>query len=111
MLTFYSLQKSKLSYKDILVELSLTVHNSHLMTSFLHQLPAKPVAELEFPRSLADLTQNAPETPLYPSYETSLDMSIDPFLEKSCDLLLDAVESHYTELNNFQCVTYCLSYM
>lgn len=97
-----SLQKSKMSYKDILVELPLIVHNSHLMTSFLHQLPSKPVAELDFPLSLADLNNSAPETPLYPSYEASLDMSIDPFLEKSCDLLLDAVESHYTELNNFQ---------
>jgi len=91
-----------MSYKDILVELPLIVHNSHLMTSFLHQLPSKPVAELDFPLSLADLNNSAPETPLYPSYEASLDMSIDPFLEKSCDLLLDAVESHYTELNNFQ---------
>lgn len=91
-----------MSYKDILVELPLIVHNSHLMTSFLHQLPSKPAAELDFPPSLADLNNTSPETPLYPSYETSLDMSIDPFLEKSCDLLLDAVESHYTELNNFQ---------
>lgn len=97
-----SLQKSKLSYKDILVELPLIVHNSHLMTTFLHQLPSKPATDLEFPRSLSDLTRNAPEPPLHPSYDTSLDMSIDPFLEKSCDQLLDAVESHYTELNNYQ---------
>jgi translation initiation factor 3 subunit H len=85
-----------------LVELPVIVHNSHLLTTFLHQLPQKPVAELEFPPSLADLNKTAPELPLYPAYETSLDMSIDPFLEKSCDLLLDAVENHYTELNNFQ---------
>jgi translation initiation factor 3 subunit H len=66
-------------------------------------LPTKSVStELEFPASLADLSKNAPEIPLYPSYESSLDLSIDPFLEKSCDLLLEAVESHYTELNNFQ---------
>lgn len=100
--TTENLQKSKLSYKDILVELPLNVHNSHLMTSFLHQLPSKPVADLEFPHSLAELNATAPPNPLYPSYETTFDMSIDPFLEKSCDLLLDAVESHYTELNNFQ---------
>lgn len=31
-----------------------------------------------------------------------MDLSIDPFLEKSSDLLLESIESHYTELNNFQ---------
>lgn len=94
-----------MTYKDILVELPLIVHNSHLLTSFLHQMPAVPSAELEFPTSLSDIKGLNPELPLYPAYETTLDMSIDPFLEKSCDLLLDAVESHYTELNNFQYVT------
>ncbi len=94
--------KSKFNYKDIFVELPIIVHNSHLISSFLHQLPSKPsVSDLDFPASLGELERNAPETPLYPSYD-SLDLSIDPFLEKSCDLLLDAVESHYTELNNFQ---------
>ena len=96
------MQKSKLSYKDVLVELPLIVHNSHLLTSFLHQLPSKPaVKELEFPSSLAALNRDAPPMPLYPNLD-SLDLSIDPFLEKTCDLLLDSIESHYTELNNHQ---------
>ena len=30
------------------------------------------------------------------------DVAIDPFLEKTCDLLLESIESHYTDLNNFQ---------
>lgn len=29
-------------------------------------------------------------------------MAIDPFLEKTCDLLLESIESHYSDLNNFQ---------
>ncbi|KAI9768314.1 MAG: hypothetical protein M1840_004922 [Geoglossum simile] len=102
--TTESLQKSSLTYKDILVELPLTIHNSHLLTSFLHQLPAKPPAgPLEFPASLASLKAdpNAPQPPLYPNFD-SLDLSIDPFLEKTCDLLLDSIETHYTELNNHQ---------
>jgi translation initiation factor 3 subunit H len=84
--------------------LPLTIHNSHLLTSFLHQLPSKPPAgPLEFPASLASLKAdpNAPEPPLYPNFD-SLDLSIDPFLEKTCDLLLDSIETHYTELNNHQ---------
>lgn len=94
--------KTKLSYKDILVELPIIIHNSHLLTSFLHQMPSKvPQAELEFPASLADLKNSDQDTSIYPNLD-SLDLSIDPFLEKNCDLLLESIETHYTELNNFQ---------
>jgi len=100
--TTENMQKSKLTYKDILVELPIIVHNSHLLTTFLHQLPAEPPKEeLDFPTSLADLNANHPSIPLYPNLE-SLDLSIDPFLERTCDQLLDSIETHYTELNNFQ---------
>ena len=40
-------------------------------------------------------------TPLGPNFD-SLDLSIDPFLEKTCDLLLESIENHHTELNNHQ---------
>ncbi|KAF7951111.1 uncharacterized protein EAE97_002662 [Botrytis byssoidea] len=100
--TTENMQKSKLTYKDILVELPIIVHNSHLLTSFLHQMPAElPKKDLEFPASFADLNRNTPPTPLYPNME-SLDLSIDPYLERTCDMLLDSIETHYTELNNFQ---------
>ncbi|KAL2067110.1 hypothetical protein VTL71DRAFT_1534 [Oculimacula yallundae] len=96
------MQKSKLTYKDILIELPIIVHNSHLLTSFLHQMPAElPKTDLDFPASLSDLNANAPQMPLYPNFE-SLDLSVDPFLERTCDQLLDSIETHYTELNNFQ---------
>lgn len=38
---------------------------------------------------------------MYPNLD-SLDLSIDPFLEKTCDLLLESIETHHTELNNYQ---------
>lgn len=96
------MQKTKLTYKDILVELPVIIHNSHLLTSFLHQLPVDlPKKELDFPSSLAQLQATPSQLPLYPNFE-SLDLSIDPYLEKTCDQLLDSIESHYTELNNFQ---------
>lgn len=101
---FRSLQKSGLRFQDILVELPLTIHNSHLLTSLLHQLPSDaPKEELSFPPNLAALQQdpNTPQPPLYPNFD-SLDLSIDPFLEKTCDLLLESIESHHTELNNHQ---------
>jgi translation initiation factor 3 subunit H len=101
--TTESLQKSGLRYQDILVELPLTIHNSHLLTSLLHQLPSNAPEELPFPPNLAALQQdpNTPQPPLYPNFD-SLDLSIDPFLEKTCDLLLESIENHHTELNNHQ---------
>jgi len=96
------MQKSKLTYKDILVELPIIVHNSHLLTAFLHQVPAEPPKEeLEIPASLSELGSNNPGIPLYPNLD-ALDLSIDPYLERTCDQLLDSIETHYTELNNFQ---------
>ncbi|KAI6083349.1 eukaryotic translation initiation factor 3 subunit 3 [Hypoxylon rubiginosum] len=100
--TTESLQKSKLTFKDILVEFPINIHNSHLLTSFLHQLPvAATTEEVTMPTSLADLERNPVKMPLHMSTDI-LELSIDPFLEKTCDLLLDSIESHYTELNNHQ---------
>ena len=39
--------------------------------------------------------------PLTPDLD-NLSLSIDPFLEKNCDLLFDSIETHHTETNNFQ---------
>jgi translation initiation factor 3 subunit H len=100
----YSLQKSGLRYQDIFTELPVVVYNSHLLTSFLHQLPTPPPSKaLKFPPSLATLEQDPSlnTLPLAPNFD-SLDLSIDPFLEKTCDLLLDSIETHHTELNNYQ---------
>lgn len=100
-----SLKQSNLRYQDILVELPVTVHNSHLLTSYLHQLPQPPPEKtaLDFPTSLAELSNdvNTSSNPYAPNLD-SLDLSIDPFLEKTCDLLLDSIENHQTEQNNFQ---------
>ncbi|KAK3399890.1 eukaryotic translation initiation factor 3 subunit 3 [Sordaria brevicollis] len=100
--TTESLRATKLTYKDIFVELPVNVHNSHLLTSFLHQIPAPPKsAEIPMPASLDDIRRDPVQIPAHPGFE-SLDLSIDPFLEKTCDLLLDSIESHYTDLNNHQ---------
>lgn len=87
------------------MELPITIHNSHLLTAFLHQLPQQPPQKTapDFPTSLARLSHNPDlsESPLNPNFET-LDLAIDPFLEKTCDLLLDSIELHQSEQNNAQ---------
>ncbi|KAI5839869.1 hypothetical protein DFP73DRAFT_598123 [Morchella snyderi] len=95
--TSESLAKHNLTYRDILIELPVTIRNSHLLTTLLHQLDSPPLPANPTPFSLSTLTP----TPLFPNFD-SLDLSIDPFLEKNCDLLLDSIETHYTELNNAQ---------
>lgn len=92
--TVESLQKHNLTHRDILVELPLTIHNSHLLTSLLHQL------DNPTPAPLPELSLSAP-MPLAPNFD-ALDLSIDPFLEKNSDLLLESIETHYSEVNNQQ---------
>ena len=75
------------------------------MTSFLHQLPKQlpETTSLDLPSSLLEISQDPKisSNPLAPNFD-ALDLSIDPFLEKTCDLLLDGIENHQTEQNNFQ---------
>ncbi|KAJ5620350.1 hypothetical protein N7510_004334 [Penicillium lagena] len=98
------LQKSNLRHQDIFDELPVEIHNSHLITSFLHQLQG-PITSgpTDLPPSLSALESSpfAKSSILTPNFE-NLSLSIDPFLEKNCDLLLDSIEAHNTETNNFQ---------
>ncbi|KAI9041570.1 putative eukaryotic translation initiation factor 3 subunit EifCh [Aspergillus affinis] len=98
------LQKSNLRFQDIFVELPVEIHNSHLITSFLHQLQSPSQSSpAELPSSLAALESGpfVKDTVLAPNFD-NLALSIDPFLEKNCDLLLDSIETHHTETNNYQ---------
>ncbi|CRK13963.1 hypothetical protein BN1708_017211, partial [Verticillium longisporum] len=62
--TTESLQKSKLSFKDILQEFPVTVHNTHLLTTFLHQIPQAPQADaLEHPTSVGELRDDPSRQP------------------------------------------------
>ncbi|KAI4189645.1 MAG: hypothetical protein L6R41_001305 [Letrouitia leprolyta] len=102
--TIESLQKSSFHYQDILLELPLQIHNSHLLTSFLHTLPRPPPqSQPPIPPSVSELSSNTNTlpTPLAPNL-TSLTLSIDPFLSQTADLLLESIETHNTELNNHQ---------
>ena len=99
-LTATSLQKSNLRYQDILLELPVQIHNSHLLTSFLHSLPgASPAIDSQQLPTIESLSKA--EDPLSPNFN-SLNLSIDPFLTQTTDLLLDSIEAHHTEVNNYQ---------
>jgi len=100
---FSSLQKSGLKYSDILVELPIQIHNSHLVTTFLHQLPSLlQSGVMKEPASVSEIENNPllQTDGLAPTFD-SLSISIDPFLSQTCDNLLDAIETHHSEANNF----------
>jgi translation initiation factor 3 subunit H len=98
-----SLLKSGLKYSDILTELPVTIHNSHLVTTFLNQIPRMLASgQMATPSSLSDIESNPviKNDTLAPSFE-SLSISIDPYLSQTCDNLLDSIETHHVESNNF----------
>jgi translation initiation factor 3 subunit H len=97
-----SLQKHGLSYRDIFVEIPIIIRNSSLLNAFLHQLPAPPSSDLTMPTSLADFSTDTASFPSLNPNRDALDLSIDPVLEKTCDLLLDSIETHNSEINNHQ---------
>ncbi|KAK3115797.1 hypothetical protein LTR53_004528 [Teratosphaeriaceae sp. CCFEE 6253] len=102
--TTESIQKSHLRYQDILTELPVRIHTSHLLTTYLHQLPTLPPADatIPLPQSLAELHRTPlASQPLAPN-PTTLDLAIDPYLESTCEALLQSLEQHQTELNNAQ---------
>ncbi|OQE31184.1 hypothetical protein PENSTE_c001G07023 [Penicillium steckii] len=97
------LQKSNLRYQDIFDEFPVEIHNSHLITSFIHQLQCPSAGPTDLPPSLAALEASpySKSSSLTPNLD-NLSLNIDPYLEKNCDLLLDSIEAHNTETNNYQ---------
>lgn len=57
---------------------------------------------LKAPASVEEIENNPAikHDPLSPSFD-SLSLSVDPFLGQTCDNLLDAIETHHVEANNF----------
>ncbi|KAF2862771.1 eukaryotic translation initiation factor 3 subunit 3 [Piedraia hortae CBS 480.64] len=101
--TSESLQKSGLRFQDIVIEYPVSVYNSHLLTCYLHQLPSPPPEDsVHLPASVAEILRGRiSSSTLYPNFD-NLELSIDPFLEKTSELISEAVDAHQTEQNNTQ---------
>lgn len=81
----------------------MTVHNSHLVTTFLQQIPKMlSSGVMRPPTSVAEIENNPilKNDSLAPNFE-SLSISIDPYLSQTADNLLDSIETHHVEANNF----------
>jgi len=86
-----SLIKNKLTFSNILEELPITIKNSHLVTALLYSLDEVPPV----PKNL-----DAIEGPLRPNFDT-LELSLDPYIEKNLEFLLEAVDENSQEQSNF----------
>lgn len=85
------------------MELPVTIHNSLLVNTFLNQIPRMVANGTMIVPTSVEAIQNNPvvrNDTLAPSFE-SLSISIDPYLSQTADNLLDAVETHHVEANNF----------
>jgi translation initiation factor 3 subunit H len=85
------------------VELPIQIHNSHLVNTFLHQIPSLLKDGILRPPSSVDEVESNPalvNDSLAPNFD-SLSLSIDPFLSQTADNLLEAIEVNHVESNNF----------
>ncbi|KAK5073715.1 hypothetical protein LTR51_004296 [Lithohypha guttulata] len=101
--TTEALLKSGLKYSEILVELPIRLHNAHNVTTFLNQIPSLlSKGEITPPTSVHSIESNPSiaRDELGPNFD-KLALNIDPFLQQTCDNLLDSVETHHVESNNF----------
>jgi len=81
--TVDSLAQHNLTHRDILEELPVEVHNSHLVTSLLYTV------------------ESPSKTTLAPNFDV-LDLSVDPYLEKNLEYLIEGMEEWSYEQGNLQ---------
>lgn len=73
------------------------------MNTFLHQIPSLLASGvLKPPTSVSEIENNPvfKSDSLAPTFD-NLSISIDPFLSQTADNLLDSIETHHVEANNF----------
>ncbi|KAL1924305.1 uncharacterized protein VTP21DRAFT_7340 [Calcarisporiella thermophila] len=100
--TTESLAKAKLNFSNIFEELPIQIHNSHLLTAMLYELEdlslktGQPIEGTSALRADDDLP-----TPLAPNFDM-LELSLDPYIEKNLELLMESIDEHQSDQNNHQ---------
>ncbi|KAK9728463.1 hypothetical protein K7432_001066 [Basidiobolus ranarum] len=99
--TSENLPQLKLSYDNILEELPVTIRNSHLVNAMLHEMEDVDVVPTETFSSeyLKEFTDKI--APLTPNFDI-LELSLNPYVEKNLECLIDSIEEHASEQGNFQ---------
>ncbi|ORY01099.1 hypothetical protein K493DRAFT_335102 [Basidiobolus meristosporus CBS 931.73] len=95
------LSQLKLSYENILEELPVAIRNSNLVNAMLYEMEdVDTIPTNSFnPEYLKEFTDKI--APLTPNFDV-LELSLNPFVEKNLECLIDSIEEHASEQGNFQ---------
>ncbi|KAF9185656.1 Eukaryotic translation initiation factor 3 subunit H [Haplosporangium sp. Z 767] len=103
--TTESLAKAKLTFSNIFEELPITIRNTALLNALLFELET-PSESVEI--STSHLTTykekaagaSAKKSVLEPSFDM-LDLSLDPYVAKNLENLMDTIDEHHQEQGNY----------
>jgi translation initiation factor 3 subunit H len=93
-----------LGFSNILEELPISFHNSHLVNAMMHEIQddsdlldttvhSGPSASF----SIADPSQTSFLSPNF----NILELNLEPYIEKSLSQLIESVDEHVSEQNNY----------
>ncbi|KAG0305503.1 Eukaryotic translation initiation factor 3 subunit H [Dissophora globulifera] len=101
--TTEALAKAKLTFSNILEELPITIRNTALLNALLFELET---SDNTVEVSTSHLTtyknnnSNANKSVLTPSFDM-LDLSLDPYVAKNLENLMDTIDDHQQEQGNY----------
>ena len=100
--TTEALAKAKLTFSNIFEELPITIRNTALLNALLYELESSDET-LEVSYSHLNTYKNntpAKSSVLTPSFDM-LDLSMDPFVAKNLENLMDTIDDHTQEQGNY----------
>ncbi|KAF9109521.1 hypothetical protein BGX27_007513 [Mortierella sp. AM989] len=102
--TTEALAKAKLTFSNIFEELPITIRNTALLNALLFELETSDDSvEISTSHLTTYKSNNASTTSksvLTPSYDM-LDLSLDPFVAKNLENLMDTIDDHQQEQGNY----------
>lgn len=79
------------------------MHAAHNVNTFINQVPKLVEQGIMKPPTSVDEIENNPalrSDDMAPNFD-KLTLNIDPFLQQTCDNMLESIETHHVESNNF----------
>ncbi|KAF9896610.1 hypothetical protein BX616_007112, partial [Lobosporangium transversale] len=106
--TTEALAKAKLTFSNIFEELPITIRNTALLNALLFELETpNETAEISTSHlttyknsTLTNATKKKNKSVLTPSFDM-LDLSLDPYVAKNLENLMDTIEDHQQEQGNY----------
>lgn len=102
--TTEALTKAKLTFSNIFEELPITIRNTALLTALLYELETADesveVSTSHLTTYKSTASAPASKSVLAPSFDV-LDLSLDPYVAKNLENLMDTIDDHHQEQGNY----------